>query len=309
MNFSEEVKNEILESDFSDDGEKKAFLSAVLRTAGSLSFVGGKVGFEVVADNPKTVETFAKLFSETYSLPLVVEKNKTKKRANVCRYVDDATEILDDLGVIAIDGEGVKLKFGLKWDLLETEEEMAAFVKGAFVGSGSVTLPKADSGSSTGYHLEVSFTNYVSATDFSELLSELYVMPKHIQRKDNHVVYLKTCDEIAKLLFIAGAENCAAKVEEVSVEKDVNNNYNRQLNCEMSNMSKQIDASVKQICAIKRLEDVFGADNLPPQLAEVAKARVTYKNDTLSQLAQRLGISKSCLNHRLRKIVELSENV
>ena len=132
-------------------------------------------------------------------------------------------------------------------------------------------------------------------------------MPKLINRKESFIVYLKNRDEIAEFLSLAGAEKSADKLAEVSVEKDLNNNYNRQLNCEISNMSKQMDASAKQILAIRKLRAAVG--ELPPQLEAVARAREEYKNDTLSQLAERLHLSKSCLNHRLRKITELSEEI
>ena len=308
MNFSEEVKNEILKKRLTSAGEKKAFLSAALKTAGTLSLTGGKIGFEVSADNRAMPEVFAGYFADVYFLQAQVKAEKGKKRARyVCAYLSDATEVLDDLGIIAVDAEGVKLKFDLKWELLQTDGERAAYVCGAFAGGGSVTLPKTDGSSSTGYHLEVTFANYVSATDFCEVLSELYFLPKLINRKESFIVYLKNRDEIAEFLSLAGAEKSADKLAEVSVEKDLNNNYNRQLNCEISNMSKQMDASAKQILAIRKLRAAVG--ELPPQLESVARAREEYKNDTLSQLAERLHLSKSCLNHRLRKITELSEEI
>ena len=106
-----------------------------------------------------------------------------------------------------------------------------------------------------------------------------------------------------------GASKAVLKLAEITVEKDMNNNYNRQLNCEMSNMSKQIDASVKQIRAIEKIDDAIGRESLPNPLKTVADARINNRGLTLSELAEKLGISKSCLNHRLRKIVELADNL
>ena len=123
---------------------------------------------------------------------------------------------------------------------------------------------------------------------------------------ENHAL---NTDEISDLLALAGASKAVLKLAEITVEKDMNNNYNRQLNCEMSNMSKQIDASVKQIRAIEKLYASLGKDGLPPPLKSVAEARIKNRGMTLTELAETLGLSKSCLNHRLRKIVELSETV
>ena len=114
MNYSEEVKKEILCGKEKTDGEKKAFASAFLRSAGTLSVNGGKIGFEISTDNSFGANAFVKYFADVYSLPLDVseEKSKRGKRIKV-RYAEDATEILEDLGIIEVDGEGVKLKFGV----------------------------------------------------------------------------------------------------------------------------------------------------------------------------------------------------
>lgn len=310
MNFSEEVKREILGGKETTDGEKKAFASAFLRSAGTLAVKNGKVGFEISTDNALGAKTFAEYFAAVYGLRVTLESDDKKRNGRVTvSYADDATEILEDLGVLEVDAEGVKLKFGVKWNLVQSDGEKAAFLRGAFSGGGSATLPRSDGGSSTGYHLEFVFGDYVLATDVCEILSELYFMPKLIQRKDAFIVYLKTRDEISDLLALAGASKAVLKLAEITVEKDMNNNYNRQLNCEMSNMSKQIDASVKQIRAIEKLYASLGKDGLPPPLKSVAEARIKNRGMTLTELAETLGLSKSCLNHRLRKIVELSETI
>lgn len=309
MNFSEEVKQQAADVKIDGNAEKKAFLSAFLRCAGSLSVSGGKVGFEVFTDNEGGAKAFAEYFSDVYGMPAETSETKGRKRARYSvKYTSDATEILEDLGVLEVDGEGVKLSFGIEWRLVPTDECKTAYIRGAFLGGGSVTLPRTDGGSSTGYHLELVFTNYIFATDFCELLSELYFLPKLVERKESYIVYLKTRDEISDLLALIGASRAVMKLAEVSIEKDMNNDYNRKLNCEMSNMSKQIDASVKQICAIEKIKTTIGLDALPSPLKTVAEARVENRGSTLSELAEKLGISKSCLNHRLRKIVELADN-
>ena len=100
MNFSEEVKNEILKKRFSAASEKKAFLSAALKTAGTLSLTGGKIGFEISADNRAMPEVFAKYFADVYFLQAQVKTEEGKKRARyICAYLSDATEVLDDLGI------------------------------------------------------------------------------------------------------------------------------------------------------------------------------------------------------------------
>ena len=124
------------------------------------------------------------------------------------------------------------------------------------LGGGSVTVPKKVANSSTGYHIEFVFTNYQAATDFCEILSEVYFLPKLTERKETYIVYIKNRDEIADLLATMGATKAVLDLSELAVEKDMNNTENRRLNCEMSNMTKQIDASVRQIRAATRIEEI-----------------------------------------------------
>ena len=116
-------------------------------------------------------------------------------------------------------------------------------------------------------------------------------------------------DEISDLLALIGANKAVLKLSALSVERDMNNMENRRLNCEMSNMTKQIDASVKQIRAVSKIDASIGLSSLPESLRSVAEARTKYKSDTLKELADKLKITKSCLNHRLRKLVEIANEL
>ena len=123
------------------------------------------------------------------------------------------------------------------------------------------------------------------------------------------MVYLKSSDEISDLLATMGASNAVLKLAEITVEKEVSNNENRRLNCEVSNLNKQTVAAVKQIVAARKIEEILGLDNIDLKLKETAKARIENKGMTMSELAAHLGVTKSCLNHRLRKIVEIADNL
>ena len=106
-----------------------------------------------------------------------------------------------------------------------------------------------------------------------------------------------------------GATEAVEKLANLATLKEEKNYYNRKLNCEISNMSKQMGASAKQINAVLKIKEVIGLTDLPENLKVVAEARVKYKHLTLSALAEKLNLTKSCLNHRLRKIVEISESL
>ena len=313
MNFSEEVKSEILKIEHPSLCCKKALLAAFLRTAGSVGVKGGNIGIEMSTDIEDIAKEISKVITSLYGLsPKIensVEKPRKKKRTTFSCIDKNSIFLLIDLGIIEVDAEGANIKLNINWEIVEDDCCKASYIRGAFLGSGSVTLPKFDGSSTTGYHLEFVFTNYQTATDFCELLSEVYLMPKLIERKDTFIVYLKTIDEIAELLAIMGANGAVEKIMGLATLKEEKNNYNRKLNCEISNMSKQMGASAKQINAVHKIEQTMGLNDLPENLKVVAEARLKNKDLTLSELADKLKITKSCLNHRLRKIVEISENL
>lgn len=313
MNFSEQVKSEILQIEHTELCCQKALLAAFLRTAGSVGVIGGNIGIEMATDIKRTAEEIAKVINRLYGLTPVFsegEARRGKKRRTVFSCIDqNSIYLLIDLGIIEVDEEGANIKLNINWETVEDDCCKASYIRGAFLGSGSVTVPKTDGSSTTGYHLEFVFTNYQTATDFCELLSEVYLMPKLIERKETFIVYLKTIDEITELLSIMGANQAVERLMGLAMEKEKKNNYNRKLNCEISNMSKQMGASAKQINAVMKIDSTLGIKELPDGLRLVAEARLKNKDLTLSELADKLNITKSCLNHRLRKIVEISESL
>ena len=313
MNFSEEVKSEILKIEHTSLCCKKALLAAFLRTAGSIEIRNGNIGVTMATDIEETAKEVSKVIKDLYGLtPKIessVDKPRRKKRTTFSCIDKNSIFLLIDLGIVEVDEEGANIKLNINWETVEDDCCKASYIRGAFLGSGSVTIPKSDGSSTTGYHLEFVFTNYQTATDFCEILSEVYLMPKLIERKETFIVYLKTIDEIAELLAIIGANSAVEKIARLATLKEEKNNYNRKLNCEISNMSKQMGASAKQINAVNKIDQIMGLKELPDSLRVVAEARLKNRELTLLELADKLNLTKSCLNHRLRKIVEISENL
>ncbi|MBO4262474.1 MAG: DNA-binding protein WhiA [Clostridia bacterium] len=312
-NFSSEVKAELVGKEYDSSCCKHAELSAFLRTAGAIGVKGGKVGFEAATDNPVSAKRFVGMIRELYGIEADVsggaDRLNKKSRVIFSHYGDDCLGMLCDLGIVSVDDEGVAIKLGIDGYTVENDCCKAAYISGAFLGGGSVTLPDGDKATSTGYHIEFSFTNYQTATDFCEIMSEMYFLPKLAERKGNYIVYLKTRDEISDLLALMGATRSMLILSELTVEKDMNNMENRRLNCEMSNMTKQIDASVRQIRAVGKIDEIIGLSSLPDGLREVAEIRLANKGMTLSELSAKTGLTKSCINHRLRKIIEIADNL
>lgn len=192
----------------------------------------------------------------------------------------------------------------INFALLEEEHCRVAFLRGAFLAGGSVTDP------GKGYHLEFVTSHYHVSREMTALLLDMGFAPKGITRKSNYVTYFKQSEYIEDLLTALGAPLAAMDMMNAKVEKNLRGSINRRVNCDAANLDKTVDAAQDQLAAIRRLEASIGLDSLSDKLREAAKLRMEYPELTLSQLAELCDppVTKSCLNHRLRKLVELGKS-
>ncbi len=309
MNFSTKVKNQIIADKIGGKCCKLAMLSAYLRTAGSIEIKKGKIGFSATQDasiNTLMAKIISMLYGET---PTIVNEPKSQ-RTKMTLLSDVSKQILIDTEILSFDeNQGLALQLGLKGDLAKKQCCKRATLKGVFLGSGSITVPKLEKSNTTSYHLEFVFSKYVTALDFSHVLSDSGYIAKLVERKDSFVVYFKNSEEICDLLVLMGAQIASLELTDIIVQKTVRNNANRVVNCEVSNIAKQVEASLKCRKQIQTIISAVGLEKLDPKLKEVAVARLEYPEDTLSQLAQRLNITKSCLSHRLNKLSDIAETL
>ncbi len=308
MNFTAKVKNEILSEKLTSPCCKLAMLSAYLRTAGTVEVKNGKVGFSLMGE-ADTNEFFQNIINDFYGIAPTVIPEKTGERTKAVYISDITIGILQDAEMLKISKGGLIIELGISEKLVKKNCCKKAYVKGAFLGSGSVTIPKMKSEKATGYHLEFVFSKYLSALDFCHILSDNGLIAKLIERKDSFVVYSKSSEEICDLLVIMGAKRACLELQDVIVKKMVKNNTNRIVNCEMSNLNKQVDASYKSREDLLKIDELLGIENLTEPLRCVAEGRLNYPDDSLSQLAQRLGLTKSCLCHRLKRLSEMADTL
>ncbi len=310
FNFTEEIKNEIISSAVTD---YDAFLSAFIRTSGSVISKNGFFGFEIITENERTAEFVTSILEEYYNLSLTVSGAKfdlmSGKDKLAFECADEAAEIiLLKTGIVGEDDDGKYINFGI-CDGDKQFSNKADFIKGAFLGGGSCTLPEEEVFSRTGYHFETVFSNKLTASDFCDMLCEFEVLAKLVARKDKCVVYVKSKAVISDILSVIGCEKCLDKLNKIVELKDKQNNANRVNNCSVSNIDKTVTASVNQIRAIETIAQTIGLQSLDKHLFDVAECRLADKNASMQELAERLKISKSCLNHRMRKIAELAQSL
>ena len=307
MSFTSDLKKEIIQRGVGKTRAcKKAAIAAFVRTSGFVGRKDGQPNFFIVSETENVAEFFMSTFSDTFNTDLAVT-NATMDRmsgrdklllqcpSQYAECVLKELRLLQENGKIA---EGIDDVFS--WE----ENEWIAYAKGAFLGSGSCTVP--GEGSKSGYHLEFVFLDGATARDFCDLLSELELFARLRERKDTFIVYMKSKETISDFLSIIGANKTLKKFSALVDERDKANQSNRAQNCMAGNADKSAIASVKQVVAFEKLQQWGGFTDLSDELKEAVVARLEHKNFTLQELADYLKVSKSCLNHRMRKLMELA---
>ncbi len=193
------------------------------------------------------------------------------------------------------------LSHHINYAVVEDDPCRAAFFRGAFLAGGSVSEPKKR------YQLSFSTSHYWVAREVQPLISELELSPKTVARSANYVIYFKQSEAIADFLTAIGAPLAAMEIINTKMEKNIYNKVNRRSNCDMANLDKAVAAAQQQIAAIQHLKEGGQWHTLPDALRQTGEARIANPELSLSQLAQLLGVSKSCLNHRLRKLNQLAQ--
>ena len=253
--------------------------------------------------NEYNINRFSKLLSNLNILNFQIAlKGKTYQiTLPKVKFIEEISYEGQDI-LISTDYKG-KLE---KIENINEQEEMAikALIRGIFLGSGSVNNPENK------YHLEMILSTEQSAKTIKKLIEKVEIHMKEMKRKNGYSLYLKEGEEISKLLAFIGANSAVLKFEEIRVLRDMKNNINRKVNCETANLSKTIQASVKQINAIQKLQKEGKFETLPEPLKEIALLRLENPDASLIELGQMLKepIGKSGVNHRLKQLEQLGEN-
>lgn len=310
-NFTHDVKRELLAKKLNGTKEKRASLSAFLRTNGAISFTDEGLGFVLSTESERIGERYMTLVEQLYDAEckvLVGENKLSGKDMFTFSYNGEkAYDLLIDLGVFERESEdsGYGLFHGIPGRIVPDEKSRHAYIVGAFLGGGSCTLPKR--GSKTGYHLEIVFTHEETANDFLPLLASYEILAKTVKRKENFVVYLTSVAAISDFFAVVGAKNALDRLNKTAEQREDRNNSNRVNNCFVGNMDRTLTAAAKQCFMIEYLIDRGILPLLDEPLRCTAEMRLKNPEASLKELSERLGVGKSGLNHRLRRITEIYE--
>lgn len=293
MNPTETIKSELRFPLPKSARAKRAMLSAVVRTQGSLVIATSTGERRLTVELPFTEEkTVCDLSISTLGiLPVKGDKSLIFK---------DGMEILKRLQLMNEDSE---MCAGIEKTLVDDGECVSAYLKGAFLGAGSFTV------GDNGYHLEICVSTTAYAEALSELLLTCNVQSKVTERKGKAVVYVKDSAAISDFLAFTGATGAVIRLNELMVMREVSALSSRRRNCDVANLDKQVNAQVRQCAAIEKIISTVGLDSLPTKLKETADARITHRETPLKELSELLNISKSGLSHRLNKIIEIADSI
>lgn len=312
MSFSAKVKSEVCRIDELSKEEARAELAAIMKVSGTLSLGSKKqLSFRVTTENPSIARRIFKLLKKYFNVhtKLFVKKSNSFKRNNI--YMVVITEdmgvrnLLKDMGVLNNSEGVISLDYGIPKDFIKSEECKRAYIRGSFLGGGSISNPEKT------YHLEFVTHNNDYAEELSRLINHFGLSSKVIQRKGSHIVYIKEGEQIIDLLNIIGAHSSLLELENVRIMKEMRNNVNRLVNCETANLSKTVNAAVRQVESIRLIQREIGLQRLPKNLREVAELRLAYPDESLKELGELLDppVGKSGVNHRLRKIEKIAEEL
>lgn len=308
MSFTSQIKEEMTRVEPTCSHCDKATLAALLRIEGTLFLSGqGRYRVEITTDAPSVARLTIKLIHGLYKLQtnLTVRRSVLHKTPNYLIEIPFQPGLLDalhDLGVLNAEGG---LMMGLNEALVAKECCAAAYLRGAFLGSGFVADPRGD------FHFEITLESEALASSIVELLARKDIHARSVQRRNSYIVYMKSGAAILSFLAYTGAHKAALEMEEARVFKSVRNDVNRQINAELANQAKSTNASADQIEAIKKVVEHYGMANLAPGLQEFIRLRLKYPALSLKELGLKSQppLSKSAINHRARRIEQMAKNI
>ncbi|HJB88072.1 MAG TPA: DNA-binding protein WhiA [Candidatus Blautia excrementigallinarum] len=307
MSFSGTVKEELSRQISTARHCRIAETAALLSLCGRFTADGA---LRMQTENSAVIRKYFTLVQKTFNIEteIAVRENRQMKKGHIY-YVEIKDDALIRTVLLATklsreqnSGGALVLNNSL---LIQQTCCKRAFIRGAFLASGSISDPEK------GYHFEIVCPDERKAGQLQELIRSFGIDAKVVVRKKSHVVYVKEGAQIVDILAVMEANMALMNLENIRILKEMRNTVNRKVNCEMANINKTVSAAVKQIEDIKLIEEKKGFQSLNDGLAEIAELRLQYPEATLKELGMMLNpqVGKSGVNHRLRKLSAIADEL
>lgn len=306
-----------MQEELQDSGEAFAFLSSLFHACGNLNRNSEGISAEIVTDSRELFSYVDKMIKRLYgeNLSLGISDDHIINKTIYYRITfppSISITILTDADVIERTGDGLEIKASPDQNLLCDEKTKIAYIKGAFIGCGTSSIKLSQLGSklpTTGYHVEFPSRHKLFLESIQSLLAEFSISSKISTRKNIFVLYIKDSESIKDLLALLGAVESVFSLSDEMARRGLRNTVNRQVNCINANISKTVEASIKQVEAINLINKKIGLESLPEDLQEVAVLRLANQQESLEELLKlsTLKLTKSGLNHRFRRILKIAQ--
>ena len=312
MSFSTDTKSDLSRILLIDDCCKLAELAALIRMSGTLQLTGLKrFNLKITTENPSTARKVFRYVKDLFKIhtEVMIRRNPRLKKNNhymmIVTHAMGSAIILNKIGIVKKENDSFHITYKIPKELIKRECCKRAYLRGAFLGGGSISDPEKT------YHLEFVTSSPEHSEDLKNLINSFNLNSKIVERKGSYVVYIKEGDQVVDILNIIGAHKALLDLENIRIYKQMRNDVNRIVNCETANLSKTVDAAMRQVENIRYIEENVGLDKLPTNLREVAEIRLNFRDASLKELGQMLNppLGKSGVNHRLRKIEEFAQQI
>ena len=291
MSFCKDVKNELAGTRVSECCKLPLAYGFMLF---GRSFSVKRISMQT--NNRKTAEYYAALLYDNFKVKAVITEGGSIRPTYKAEVVSEA----DRLKILAAYDYGIA-ESPIDLELIDRECCFQSFVRGAFLACGYINDPEKE------YRAEFMIRNEDTAGELLELLSAHGIALKKTERGNKTVLYTKESGLIEDLLTLMGLPHRTLDFIDTKIMKSVKNNINRANNCDNANITKTVEASIKQRAAIDYLRKTDRLDSLPEELLKAALLRESNPEATLKELCYLSDghITVSGLNHRLNKIIEI----
>lgn len=302
MSFSGDIKDELARQIPSKDRCLRAEIAGIIRLAGTVRGEAGAQSVLIETENVSLAKKYLRLVKKAYGIQvdLQIRKHSAGKSRQYTILIGDAKEAER---VIAGTYPAVQRERLLRF--LPDPESRRAFIRGAFLASGSMSDPAKS------YHLEIVCRTADLAEELREIIQTFDIPAKTVGRKARYVVYVKDSEGIVDMLNVMEAHSALMELENVRIIKDMRNSANRQYNCDAANISKMVRAAARQLEDIRYIERHGGFEDLSAPLREMALVRLEHPDVSLQEAGSYLDppVGKSGVNHRLRKLSEIAREL
>lgn len=315
MSFASETKNELARIEPEKKCCQLAEISGFLRVAGSLRLAGGgKFRIVITTENPAIARHYKKLIQEYFGIETRLEigesaavgKSRNSRHYSYSITIDPenrSEQILRETGILLIKEGNNYISDGIYSGIIKTKCCRKAYLRGLFMGNGTMSDPEKS------YHLEFVCHSETLANDLKKMINSFVDLSAKVAKRGNsYIVYMKKADYIRDTLAIMGASSQVFSMEETRIKKSMISDAKRIANCDTANLDRSVDAAMRQLDAIRKIEETRGLAWLPEKLQEVARLRVENPYISISALGDLCDppLKKSGINNRLKKIEELA---